>query len=169
MISWGEPVRYHIGGGATEADLQQIYSLIDALNSVPGFPGIRARRVREDASLTVSFVDTAGMDAAAGDSFNGYVTLRWALDGYGIVSGQIYYNTELDQGERNAVIVEELVPVPRPAQRHIRPPREHLLPVPHRHLLAHHPRLGRYTAAVQRRTHARHGRAGGPRRCRAAL
>lgn len=109
VIRWGEPVRYHIGAGATEADLQQIYSLIDALNKVPGFPGFVPAASAEDASLTVSFVDTAGMEAAAGDSFNGYVTLRWALDGYGIVSGQIYYNTELDQGERNAVIVEELV------------------------------------------------------------
>ena len=109
VIRWGEPVRYHIGAGATEADLQQIYSLIDALNKVPGFPGFVPAASAEDAALTVSFVDTAGMEAAAGDSFNGYVTLRWALDGYGIVSGQIYYNTELDQGERNAVIVEELV------------------------------------------------------------
>ena len=106
VIKWDRPIYYYISGAATETDLAQITALTDALNDITGFPGISAVDSAESANLIISFVDSAGMLSAAGDNFNGYVTVSWSNSN--ITSGSIYYSTDISQELRSAVIVEEL-------------------------------------------------------------
>ena len=106
VIKWDRPIYYYISGAATETDLAQITALTDAHNGITGFPGISAVDSAESANLIISFVDSAGMLSAAGDNFNGYVTVSWSNSN--ITSGSIYYSTDISQELRSAVIVEEL-------------------------------------------------------------
>lgn len=106
VIKWVEPFTYHIEGEATDADLAQINALIEAINRVPGFPGMSEAGSAESADLTIHFVDADGIIAATGNSYNGYVNIWWS--DYCIENGDIYYRTDITQELRNAVIVEEL-------------------------------------------------------------
>lgn len=106
VIKWVEPFTYYIEGEATDADLAQINALIEAINRVPGFPGMSEAGSAESADLTIHFVDADGIIAATGNSYNGYVNIWWS--DYCIENGDIYYRTDITQELRNAVIVEEL-------------------------------------------------------------
>lgn len=106
VIKWVEPFTYHIEGEATDADLAQINALIEAINRVPGFPGMSEAGSAESVDLTIHFVDSDGIIAATGNSYNGYVNIWWS--DYCIENGDIYYRTDITQELRNAVIVEEL-------------------------------------------------------------
>lgn len=106
VIKWVEPFTYYIEGESTDADLAQINALIEAINRVPGFPGMSEAGSAESADLTIHFVDADGIIAATGNSYNGYVNIWWS--DYCIENGDIYYRTDITQELRNAVIVEEL-------------------------------------------------------------
>lgn len=106
VIKWVEPFTYYIEGESTDADLAQINALIEAINRVPGFPGMSETGSAESADLTIHFVDADGIIAATGNSYNGYVNIWWS--DYCIENGDIYYRTDITQELRNAVIVEEL-------------------------------------------------------------
>lgn len=106
VIKWVEPFTYYIEGESTDADLAQINALIEAINRVPGFPGMSEAGRVESADLTIHFVDADGIIAATGNSYNGYVNIWWS--DYCIENGDIYYRTDITQELRNAVIVEEL-------------------------------------------------------------
>ncbi len=111
VIRWAEPLLYYIEGAATDADLAKFGAIADALNSVPGFPGLSEAGSAGEANLRIRFVDSEGMaeiseDVDPGSAFNGYVTIWW--QDYEISRGDIYYNTDIPQSERDGVIVEEL-------------------------------------------------------------
>ena len=107
VIKWAVPIRYSISGNATDDDLERLSALVEALNAVPGFPGISPAGDSESANVRISFVNTEAMAAECGGAYNGYVTVNWNGK-HEITSGVIYYNSEIAQELRNSVIVEEL-------------------------------------------------------------
>ena len=108
VIRWAQPVYYSISGPATDADLSLIGRLCDALNLIPGFPGIHEAQDEVSANLKIRFVSSEDMYSLTGDFFNGYVTV-WYSGEYSIYDGEIYYLSTIDQESRNPVIVEELI------------------------------------------------------------
>ncbi len=105
VIKWTRPIYYYIGEGGTEEDLLKLRSLISAVSQVPGVPELIEVTDSASANLKINFVDTSGMVETCGSNFNGYVNVWWTM--FEINRGEIYYNTDISQSLRNAVIVEE--------------------------------------------------------------
>jgi len=62
ISKWEEPIRLYIGGNPSKEDLTIINEICDALNSLPGFPGIQQVEDESSANMIYSFLDESVFD-----------------------------------------------------------------------------------------------------------
>ena len=110
---WERPISYRIEGVPSHRDAQSISVLSKQLNSVEGFPGIRAATGLEQ-NVTISFLhdeefETRFSHVIQGESADGAVQFWYYNDTNAIYSGRIGYRKDAAQEIRDSVIPEELV------------------------------------------------------------
>lgn len=110
---WEQPISYRIDGVPNHKDAQIISALSKQLNSVEGFPGIRAATGLEQ-NVTISFLhkeefDTQFAHMLNGEPADGAAQFWFYNQTNNIYSGRIGYNKDAAQEIRNSVIPEEIV------------------------------------------------------------
>ncbi len=110
---WEQPISYRIDGVPNHKDAQIISALSKQLNTVEGFPGIRAATGLEQ-NVTISFLhkeefDTQFAHILNGEPADGAAQFWYYNQTNDIYSGRIGYNKDAAQEIRNSVIPEELV------------------------------------------------------------
>jgi len=110
---WDRPISYRIEGVPSHRDAQIISALSKQLNSVEGFPGIRAATGLEQ-NVTIYFLhdgefETQFSHLLGGESADGAVQFWYYNDSNGIYAGRIGYRKDAVQEIRDSVIPEELV------------------------------------------------------------
>lgn len=106
---WTGPLIYQIHGAPTDDDLVVLKTFGEALNRIPGFPGIREADYPEEATLNIHFCARTEFVNLMGENFlgaDGGVTFWYERNE--IYNGIIGICTDLDQELRNSVILEEL-------------------------------------------------------------
>lgn len=109
LQKWTVPIVYTIYGTATDTDLAVLEGFAAWLNTMEGFPGMKAAADGDAANLRIHFCTPEEMQSLLGDNFvnmDGAVTF-WYLDDE-IYDATICYLTRLDQTLRNSVILEEI-------------------------------------------------------------
>ena len=110
---WDRPLCYRIEGSPTDRDLQQLNKLIEQLNAVEGFPGIKAATGLEQ-NLTLHFVDQPTFRNLYASVINdewadGAVQFWYYTATNNIHTGRIGYRTDISQTIRDSVIPEEII------------------------------------------------------------
>lgn len=106
---WAEPVRLAVHGSPTREDEAALALAMDALNALPGFPGISLEQA--DANADIWFVELDQME----DVISGYVEGNWGFftvtyDTGRITHAAIAIATDVtDQSARTHLIYEELL------------------------------------------------------------
>jgi len=111
---WLEPIRYRIFGTPTEEDLTVLESFFVQLNKVPGFPGIGPAEDGEVEHIRLSFLEPdifrdSFSSVVNGEDALGATEFWYYTDTNELYSARIGYRTDLDQGIRNSVLIEEIV------------------------------------------------------------
>ena len=107
---WEGQILYYCSGPATDEDRAVLETMVDRLNTIEGFPGMREVSDPDAANLHISFCGPDEYHALMGENFHGSdggVTFWY--DGFDrIYDGIIGYRTDIDQETRNSVILEEI-------------------------------------------------------------
>ena len=109
LQKWVDPITYWISGEPTDEDLDRMAYIVETLNVIEGFPGIRAGNSETTSNLWIYFctqqemIDRLGF----GDSMDGGVTF-WYNGDNEINYGIICVRTDLSQFLRNSVLLEEI-------------------------------------------------------------
>lgn len=111
---WTEPIVYRISGDIIDTDLLILQGLFDELNKIEGFPGIREASEYEFANLTLGFYHYDDFYAYMGDVIgyeeaDGAVEYFFYNDTNNIYKGRIGYRADINQEDRNPVLLEEVV------------------------------------------------------------
>lgn len=111
---WTEPIYYRIYGDATEEDLAVIDGLFTQLNTIPGFPGIYPPAEGDIHHMALNFMDQQTFqdtfsDFILGESAYGAVQFWYYTATNEIHTANIGYRTDVNQQERNSVLVEEVI------------------------------------------------------------
>ncbi len=112
VTKWTQPIYYQYTGDYTQEDIDRLEELIDAFQSIPGFPGIYPATAAHAANLTINFCDQDTMDYAGGEYIPGnwgFARIWWRS--YEVIQGEVYYLSTLSQEDRNPVLAEELYQV----------------------------------------------------------
>ena len=108
---WVTPIIYKIHGTYTEQDLQVLSNFCAYLNSIPGFPGIRAASEQENGNLQIYFCTSDEMVDLMGSNYagcDGGVTYWYHTATNDIYEATICIRNDIDQYVRNSVIKEEI-------------------------------------------------------------
>lgn len=110
---WDRPICYRIEGTPTQKDAQTLSNVISQLNTVEGFPGIRAATGLEQ-NLSIFFLNQAEFDSRFssvinGETADGAVQFWYYTATNNIHTGRIGYRKDIAQEVRNSVIPEELL------------------------------------------------------------
>lgn len=111
---WLSPIRCSIFGDPTEEDLQVLEAFFAELNEVPGFPGIGFSAEDEVFNLSLSFLGPEEFteqfsDVVQGEDAVGATEFWYYTDTCEIYDARIGYRTDLEQSERNSILLEEIV------------------------------------------------------------
>ncbi len=111
---WTTPLCYRIEGNPTAEDAAVLTTFTADLNAVEGFPGMYEAAEGETENLTIRFLDqTAFYDAfytVVGDEdAYGATWFYYYTDTNNIYTATIGCRTDMDQSERNSVLIEEIV------------------------------------------------------------
>ena len=107
---WGDEITYALLGAPTDADREVVFQMVNTLNSITGFPGMKEITDTAAAELKIHFVAEPEMLNLLGDNFygcDGGVQFWYDSDNK-IYDGTICIRTDLDQYVRNSVIMEEI-------------------------------------------------------------
>ena len=111
---WRSPIRCRIFGDPTEEDLAVLEDFFAELNTVPGFPGIGFAAEDEFSNLTLSFLSPEEFteqfsEVVHGEDAVGATEFWYYTDTNELYDARIGYRTDLDQSERNSILLEEVV------------------------------------------------------------
>lgn len=112
LQKWTAPITYYIHGEPTDQDLAVVNSLVQQLNAIEGFPGIRVVQNEYEAVLPIYFCTKQELSDRMGSStgyeeLDGAVTF-WYNGAQEITDAIICIRTDLPQSLRNSVILEEI-------------------------------------------------------------
>ena len=110
LQKWDVPITYWINGSTTTEDLAQLQGMVNWLNALEGFPGIRQVEEAWQANMTIHFCSQQELISILGNQFygtDGGVTF-WYDGNNRIYDAIICYRTDLNQQVRNSVILEEI-------------------------------------------------------------
>ena len=110
---WERSINYRIEGVPEHRDAQLLNEFCKQLNTVEGFPGIRAATALEQ-NVTILFLHDAEFDTQFahvlnGETADGAVQFWYYNATNDIYSGRIGYRKDADQKTRESVIPEEIV------------------------------------------------------------
>jgi len=111
---WQMPLYYRLYGAPTDTDREVLGALCEQLNAIPGFPGIYPAGENYPENVTISFLDLEGFNASFSEVINGEyafgaVQFWYFTDSNEIHTGRIGCRTDIDQKERDSVLVEEII------------------------------------------------------------
>ena len=106
---WDEKILYYIHGETTETDMTVFQSMVDWLNTLPGFPGMGPAENEAAANMQIYFTDYRGLQDRMGEKYAGNdgAVIFWYQD-HRIYDATVCYVTEVDQETRNSIILEEI-------------------------------------------------------------
>lgn len=115
---WESTICYGIYGDPTDEDLRVLDSIVQYLNTIEGFPGIRQAEADWEENLSIYFCDQQELIDRMGDQYWGVDGgFTFWYDGWNtIYDATICIRTDLDQEVRNSVILEEIYNSLGPAQ-----------------------------------------------------
>ena len=109
LQKWMDPITYWVSGEPTDEDLTRLETIVETMNDIEGFPGIREGNSEMTSNLQICFctqqemIDRLGF----GEGLDGGVTF-WYNGDNEIYSAIICVRTDLDQFLRNSVLLEEI-------------------------------------------------------------
>lgn len=111
---WLMPLYYRLYGTPTDTDKEVLNALCEQLNAIPGFPGIYPATEDYPENVSISFLEPETFDASFSEVINGEyafgaVQFWYYTDSNEIYTGRIGCRTDIDQRERNSVLVEEVI------------------------------------------------------------
>lgn len=111
---WTEPIYYRVFGDVTDEDLAVMDSLFTQLNTIPGFPGIYPSAEGDIHHMALNFMDQQTFqdtfsDLILGESAYGAVQFWYYTATNEIHTANIGYRTDVNQQERNSVLIEEII------------------------------------------------------------
>ena len=111
---WLSPIRYRVFGTPTDTDNEVLDALVEQLNSIPGFPGICAAEDGEPEDVSISFLEREAFETSFSVVTNGEDSFGAVQYWYYTQTNELYAacigcRTDIDQDERNSVLVEEVI------------------------------------------------------------
>lgn len=111
---WLSPIRYRLYGTPTETDLEVLDSLVEQLNTIPGFPGICAAEDGGPENMYINFLDWEEFDESFSEVINGEYAFGAVQFWYYTATNELHTanigcRTDIDQSARNSVLVEEVI------------------------------------------------------------
>lgn len=117
LAKWQDPIMLYIDGVATMSDYEVLMDFLDFLNDIDGFPGIMQIRDKTQANLVVHFYGQAQFITETNrNDADGLATFNYETATGVITDGDVYIRTDIDQTNRNSVILEELYQVLGPTK-----------------------------------------------------
>lgn len=107
---WESPIRYICNGTYTDADKKTLDTFVDWLNTLEGFPGMQETQEATLANLRIFFCEQTEYIEIMGEGFSGTdggITF-WYNEANEIYDAVIGYRTDIEQENRNSVILEEI-------------------------------------------------------------
>ena len=111
LCRWENEILYTVTGAPTKADLELISIIVDSLNSINGFPGMREAGTLEDANFEIMFVTRDKIVELFDDadmSCTGMSEYRWYTESCEIFEARAAIDCE-EEAERNSTICEEIL------------------------------------------------------------
>ena len=110
---WTQPIYYQLHGDYTREDMETIREICCKLNAVEGFPGIYSSPNDDAVNLNLYFYDQDLMNSEYGHMVNyeaadGLMTYWYSNHTNEILEALICCRSDVSQGLRNSVIVEEI-------------------------------------------------------------
>ena len=117
VMRYEKPVTYYVMGDPMEADIAQLADLAEALNKIPGYPGITRTYEETEATIRIMFSDEATYEnyfrVNVPNGSWGYATVNYYTDGEEkgkIGFGRVWISNEAwPRLDRNSVICEEFI------------------------------------------------------------
>ena len=117
LMRYEDPVTYYVMGEPDGDDLRQLDRLVEALNDVPGYPGITQTWTEDDATIKVMFSDEATYEDYFGlnvpDGSWGYSSVWYYTDPsvLGKMSNTYVWisDSAWPRLDRNSIICEEFI------------------------------------------------------------
>ena len=111
---WLSPICYRVFGTPTDTDSEVLGALVEQLNAIPGFPGIRAAEDGEAEDVSISFLEREAFETSFSVVTNGEDSFGAVQYWYYTQTNELYAacigcRTDIDQEERNSVLVEEVI------------------------------------------------------------
>lgn len=112
LRKWEIPILLYVEGDTTLEDMNLIILLINALNEIPGYPGIQLLDNAEEANLIVRFLPgdeyiEYALERIGDENTDGYAT-GWYSD-YSYFEGEVGICSDIDRETKNSVILEEII------------------------------------------------------------
>ncbi len=115
---WSSPIYYVVHGTYTNDDMIKLNEMVEYLNSIDGFPGIKYSNFDHLTNLNIYFLNSQEYISKNSDNAqgtDGFVTF-WYNGESSIYKAEISYRNDIDQHTRNSVILEEIYNGIGPAQ-----------------------------------------------------
>lgn len=109
LQKWTSPIYYMLNGSPTKEDLLVLFDFVAWLNTIDGFPGMQQTHILSEANLQIHFCTQQELLDIMGQEYtymDGAVTFWY--NNNAIYNATICYRTDLHQGLRNSVILEEI-------------------------------------------------------------
>ena len=111
---WMNPLYYRFYGSPTDTDKEVLNALFEQLNAIPGFPGIYYSETESQVNVTLNFLNEADFNESfssviGGEYAYGAVQFWYYLANNEIHTARIGYRTDIDQSDRNSVLIEEII------------------------------------------------------------
>ncbi len=110
---WNTTILYYIEGDFTPEDLDTIDRLVEALDAIPGFVGMKRVETFEECNLLIRFAPTEKYNNYASlhvsGATDGYATCWYNTDSYYFYQAEVGIRSDNDLTTKTSVILEELV------------------------------------------------------------
>ncbi len=117
LTKWQDPIMLYIDGVATMSDYEILTDFLDFLNDIDGFPGIMQIHDKTQANLVIHFYGQAQFAAETErNDADGLATYNYNNQTGVITDGDVYIRTDIDQTNRNSVILEEMYQILGPTK-----------------------------------------------------
>jgi len=111
LSRWEDEILYSVSGSPTEKDLELVGILVDKLNTIEGFPGIKEAENEDDVNFEILFITRAEIMETfenASESCKGMSEFHWNMDSSRIIRARAAIDCEADE-ERESTICEEIL------------------------------------------------------------
>ena len=105
---WVRPIYYRVHGTPSAEDTMSLKKIIDAVNAIPGFPGIYPGN-DSNCNLDIYFCGQQEFNSIMGSDFEGsWGGVSFWYENYRIYSEKIAIRTDIPQENRRSIIPEEI-------------------------------------------------------------